>query len=196
MAEGKSNSLKDRLIEAAETRIQENGIDKLSLRKLANDVGVSTMATYHHFENKQALLVHIAMNGYVELSSAMEDAVRIAPDPQSAVKAMMRIYFQFAFDKPDIYRLMFGREIENKRQIPEFKEASLSSFYIMANAVKSLIEAGDHDVDAETIGLSFWATMHGLVGLVADGNILYESESEEKIERLLDQAVRGLFFIQ
>ena len=53
----KRSNLKQDLLEAAEKRIHEGGLEALSLRKLASDVGVTTMATYHHFANKKALLV-------------------------------------------------------------------------------------------------------------------------------------------
>jgi len=50
-----------------------------------------------------------------------------------------------------------------------------------------------NEVDADAVGLSFRGTLHGLVCLVTDGTILYKSRSEEKMEKLIEQAVRGLF---
>ena len=188
-------NLREDLLVAAEKRIQEGGIGALSLRKLAQDSGVTTMATYHHFANKEALLVEIAVNGFNELAKAMSDASSAAASPQEAVTGIMRAYFRFALEKPDIYHLMFGREIQGKQDIPEFKDAASHSFYIMADAIKAHLDNSGHEVDADPVGLSFWGTLHGLACLVTDGTILYRSQSEEKLERLIEQAVKGLFYI-
>ena len=195
VAKRKRGNLRKGLIKAAENRIQEGGVGDLSLRKLAKDTGVTTMATYHHFDNKEALLVQIAVDGFDELAIDMQEASDSTADPKQAVRGIMRAYFRFALKKPDIYHLMFGREIQGKPLIPEFKAAANHSFYIMADAIKSHLDASGHEVDADAVGVSFWATLHGLVCLVTDGTILYNSQSDEKLERLIDSAVKGLFYI-
>lgn len=195
VAAKKKRNLREDLLKAAQSRIQEGGIGALSLRKLAQDTGVTTMATYHHFANKEALLVQIAVGGFAELSQAMQEASDSASTPKAAVRRIMRAYFHFGLQKPDIYHLMFGQEIQGKPLIPEFKEAASHSFYIMADAIKSHLDASGQDVDADAVGLSFWATLHGLVCLVTDGTILYKSRSDEKLERLIERAVKGMFFI-
>lgn len=195
VATQKKRSLRDDLLKAAEKRIRDGGVTGLSLRKLAQDTGVTTMATYHHFKNKEALLVQIAVRGFGELSTAMQSASDSAESPQQAVRGIMREYFHFALQNPEIYHLMFGREIQGKPTIPDFKSAANHSFYIMADAVKSHLDASGHVVDVDAVGMSFWATLHGLVCLVTDGTILYSSRSEEKLEALIDRAVKGLFYI-
>jgi AcrR family transcriptional regulator len=195
MVAKQKRNLREDLVEAAEKRIQEGGIGALSLRKLAQDSGVTTMATYHHFANKEALLVQIAVNGFDQLAKAMTDASDAAASPKEVVTGIMRAYFCFALEKPDIYHLMFGREIQGKPLIPEFKEAANHSFYIMADAIKKHLENGGHEVDKDAVGVSFWGTLHGLACLVTDGTILYKSRTDEKLERLIEQAVKGLFYI-
>lgn len=183
------------LIKAAEKRIQKGGLGALSLRSLAADCGVTPMATYHHFANKEALLVQIAINGFDELGEAMSAASDAASSPQEALTGIMRAYFRFALAKPDIYHLMFGRKIEGKALIPDFKNAARRSFYVMAGAIKRHLDDNGNEVDADAVGLSFWGTLHGLVCLVTDGTILYKSRSEEKVERLIEHAIRGLFYL-
>jgi AcrR family transcriptional regulator len=191
----KKRNLREDLVKAAEKRIQKGGLGDLSFRKLAADTGVTTMAAYHHFANKEALLVQIAINGFEKLGQAMSEAADAASTPQQALTGIMRAYFRFALAKPDIYHLMFGPGIEGKPLIPEFKSAASNSFYVMADAIKRHLEVSGHEVDADAVGLSFWGTLHGLVCLVSDGSILYKSRSEEKVEKLIGQAVRGLFYL-
>jgi len=188
-------NLKEDLLKAAEKRINEGGIGALSLRNLAKDTGVTTMATYHHFVNKEALLVQIAVNGFAELSEMMIMDCSNDATPAENVKAIMRRYFKFALANPHVYHLMFGQEIQAKPTIPEFKEAARKSFYLMANTLKKHLDADGHEVDADAVGMSFWGTLHGLVCLVTDGTILYKSRSDEKLEQLIEQATKGIFYL-
>jgi AcrR family transcriptional regulator len=187
-------NLKNDLLKAAEKRINEGGIGALSLRKLAKDTGVTTMATYHHFANKEALLVQIAISGFARLSEMMMKDCSADAGLDQNVKAIMRGYFKFALQNPYVYHLMFGQEIQAKPTIPEFKEASSKSFYLMANSIRKYLEDSGHEVDVDAVGMSFWGTLHGLVCLVTDGTILYKSRTDEKLELLIDQATKGLFY--
>lgn len=190
----KRRNLREDLIAAAEKRLQQGGLATVSLRKLAADTGVTTMATYHHFANKEALLLQIAVNGFHELARLMSEASDSATSPEDAVTRIMRAYIRFALEKPGIYELMFGREIQGKQLIPEYKKAASDAFYIMASAVKSHLDDSEHDVDVDAVGVSFWGTLHGLVCLVNDGTILYRSQTSEKVDLLIEQAVKGLFY--
>ncbi|MDR9405172.1 MAG: TetR/AcrR family transcriptional regulator, partial [Halothece sp. Uz-M2-17] len=66
--------LRENLIEAAITLINEKGISDLSLRQLARYVGVSHNAPYRHFETKQALLMAVAEEGFIALRKRLEEA--------------------------------------------------------------------------------------------------------------------------
>jgi AcrR family transcriptional regulator len=189
------SDLKADLLEAAENLIKEGGVSALSLRKLAQDTGVTTMATYHHFANKEALLVQIAIKGFDQLAAMMTANLSDEASTKENLKALMRGYFKFALENASVYHLMFGQDIQGKPFIPEFKDASRRSFYIMASALKKHLQADGHEVDEDAVGISFWGTLHGLVCLVSDGTLLYKSQSGEKLEQLIDRAVRGLFFL-
>ena len=56
--------LRSSLLEAAKAMLSESGIEGLSLRKLADRVGVSRTAPYHHFKDKNELLCAIAQEGF------------------------------------------------------------------------------------------------------------------------------------
>ena len=132
----KSGNLRAELIEAAEKRIKEKGISALSLRTLAKDAGVSTMATYYHFANKEALIVQIAVRGFNRLGAEMAKGQSDKASPGDNIKALMRRYFNFALKNIAVYHLMFGQEIQGKPFIPEFKEASRENFYLMATLLQ------------------------------------------------------------
>ena len=189
-------NLKQKLLEAAEQRISDHGLNALSLRKLAGDVGVTTMATYHHFANKKALLVQVAIGGFNDLEKRIMLASRQANSPAEAVEKMMEAYFKFARERYHVYHLMFGQEInEEKMTVPEFKQAAQNGFNVFAHAVKTHMDRSGHQLDLDAVGLCFWAILHGRVSLAAEGSVLDGTRPGMKVKNLFDDAIKNLFHI-
>ena len=190
------SNLKQDLLEAAEKRIHEGGLEALSLRKLAGDVGVTTMATYYHFANKKALLVQVAINGFNDLEQRVSAAVAEAKSPADAVDRIMQGYYAFARERPHVYHLMFGQEINREKQtIPEFKQAAQQGFHVLACAVKTHMDQSGHEVDPDAIGLCLWAILHGRICLAVEGSVLDDTRPEVQIKNLFDDAIKDLFHI-
>ena len=57
-------NLRQSLLEASMRLLDKEGLEALSLRRLAEEVGVSRQAPYHHFKDKQALLAAIGEEGF------------------------------------------------------------------------------------------------------------------------------------
>jgi len=190
-------NLKQKLLEAAEDRIQEHGLNGLSLRKLANDVGVTTMATYHHFANKKALLVQVAIRGFNDLEARIMAASKKADSPAEAVEFMMLAYYKFARDNSHVYHLMFGQEInEEKMTVPEFRNAAQQGFRAFASAVKIHMDQSGHQLDLDAIGLCFWAILHGRISLATEGSVLDGTRPGTQVKNLFDDAIKDLFHIK
>ena len=100
--------LRRALIEAARTIIVRDGAQALSLRGVAREAGVSPAAPYHHFKDKQELVLAVGQMGFEYLGVAMEAELAKADD--SIAERLMAIgvaYVLFARDNPDLYRLMY-----------------------------------------------------------------------------------------
>ena len=65
-------NLRQTLVSTATLMIAENGIESLSLRKLADNVGVSRTAAYHYFQDKNDLLCAIAANGFKRWQNSLD----------------------------------------------------------------------------------------------------------------------------
>ena len=103
-------NLRQSLLEASIKLLDNEGFDALSLRRLAEEVGVSRQAPYHHFRDKQALLAAIGEEGF----SRLNQMLAIVTDDQTLslderlYQAVLG-YFNFALDHTALYRLMFGQ---------------------------------------------------------------------------------------
>src|SRR5271154_1132897 len=111
--------LRDALVRAGRTILEEDGLAVLSLRRVARTAGVSPAAPYHHFADKQALLDAVATQGFDALTSAMETRMAKETDPDARLDASGVGYVVFAVENPALFRLMFGaREQKLSRIAP------------------------------------------------------------------------------
>lgn len=100
--------LRNALLAAALDLLEEDGLENLSLRRVAARVGVSHAAPAHHFPTLRALLTALATIGFERFDAAMGAArAAAAPEPAAQLRAAERGYLNFAEANPALFRLMF-----------------------------------------------------------------------------------------
>lgn len=178
------------LLTSATAIINQKGVDGLSMRKLAEEVGVSRSAAYHHFKDKNALLCAIAQAGFDLQTELLKHFVDEAIDESSFYRYVLA-YLRFASENPQTYDLMFGKEIWKLGEpTPELKTVSKASFQHWVVQVKELQDKGvlDNEEPPVRVGKTCWATLHGLSRLVNDG--IYTENSD--LELMAKTAARML----
>jgi AcrR family transcriptional regulator len=181
--------LRSTLLNAANMLLKETGIEGLSLRKLADKVGVSRTAPYHHFKDKNQLLCAIAEQGFVQWQ---QDAANIFSQagltPKEKYRQFFHGYISYAADNPELYDLMFGRTIWKQNSATnELRNAAYPSFNHQVKMTKKWQTQGLMPSDENTLRLSqvTWGTMHGIARLLIDG--IYADRSH--IDEMCDCAV-------
>lgn len=166
-------NLRQALLEVALRHLQTLGPDKISLRALAREVGVSQTAPYRHFDDKNALLAALAEDGYRRLTAATTLDARA---PGDAVERLYRsglCYIRFAQEHPELYKLMFGPVIEQPLSYPALQEAGSEAFNVILELVQAGIASGAFaEENPQLLAMSCWAMVHGIASLLIDG--MYE----------------------
>ncbi len=165
--------LRQTLLQAAKQRLESHGIEGLSLRKLAEDAGVSRTAPYHHFKDKNALLSAIAAEGFEQWH---KEAKVIFDDdsltPQVRLKRFIRGYVGYADKHPQMYDLMFGRTIwKSGEPTDDLKSVAFPAFQFQVIMTKEWQKQGLLPTDKDTLRLAqvTWSTLHGIARLLIDG---------------------------
>ncbi len=153
------------LVGAALALLAEGGIDALSLREVARRAGVSAMAPYRHYADKEALLAAVAEHGFVGLGAALREA-DAAASPERALVSQASAYVRYALAHPALFRLMFGPK--RSAVHPGLMAAGDAAYAVLAERVASQT-ATDADREARVIGC--WSLVHGLASLFLDGQI-------------------------
>lgn len=187
--------LRPTLLNAATEMINESGVEGLSLRKLAECVGVSRTATYHHFKDKHDLLCAVAAQGFLTWQQIEQDTFN---DTSIELKERYRLfvfrYIEFAAKNPAIYDLMFGRTLWKSGQSNQgLRDIAYPCFQHQVEMTKAWQEKGIIAQGEKTLRLAqvTWGTMHGIARLLIDG--IYADA--HNIEEMCDCAV-NLFLTQ
>ena len=185
-------NLRTALLVAAERTVRERGVQELSLRELAREVGVSHGAPRRHFPDRQALLDALADAGFARLGAELRSAADGAGEGfQARLRATAAAYVRFATRDPALLELMFASK--QREQSGALHEAADRAFSVMLELIAQgqadgAIEAGQ----PERVGLVLFATIQGIAALVTGGMV-----QAERLDQLVADAIghflRGSF---
>ncbi len=167
------------LVDVALTMIENEGIESLSLRKLAQNIGVSRTAAYHHFTNKQQLLAAVTAKGFILWSTEVK---LITDDPRlsEADKFTQYVYryVEFSTKHPALYRLMFGHLLwKHPQDIDQLRDVAYPSFQQQVALAQHWQQHGLLNPQLTPLRLAqvLWGSLHGIAMLFIDG--IYQSET-------------------
>jgi AcrR family transcriptional regulator len=186
--------LKNALIDAGIEILAKEGVQALTLRKVARKVGVSHAAPYAHFTDKQALVAAIATEGYATLYRELSQAAALHPDdPAQRLIEVAWAYLQFAIDKPDHFKVTFSGIVEQEADYPEYVEYSKKSLALVTDLIADCQQAGlAESNDIELLAVSIWAAIHGFILLLLGNQIPGRLLDRFTLREMLVLHVRGI----
>jgi AcrR family transcriptional regulator len=166
-------ALREALLKAAETVLERDGLQGLTLRAVAREAGVSHAAPTHHFGDLTGLISELAAIGYRNFNAAMAAAPGMAGSPEGG-RARALAYVAYAQAHPGMYGLMFRTERLDMSR-PALHEAANASFAGLAGA----IGASRHEhISAQALSLEqgaaiarAWSLVHGFTMLLLDDRL-------------------------
>lgn len=156
------------LVDVATTLVRRGGADGFSLRAAAKELGVDPAAAYRHFEDKEALLRAVAVNGFVALAETMEAGVARADDAAGRLAAVGGAYVDFAVGEPALFRLMFAGAVVAPAEV---SGVARSPSRILSDSIEALHAEGLCTIDLPGAALLAWSAVHGLAFLIIDGRL-------------------------
>ncbi len=165
--------LKNALIKAGVEILSKEGIDGLSLRKVAQRAGVSHNAPYSHFPDKQSLIAAISTEGFKQLYDELGLAIAAFPrDPKRQLQEGAWAYVQFAMNNTDTFKIMFSGVLKKEKEYPAFVEISHKTFERVVDVVKACQNAGVlSSTRPEILAVAVWGQIHGIISLRLEGQI-------------------------
>jgi len=183
-------NLRTALLAQAERTLRERGVQALSLRELAREVGVSHGAPRRHFPDRQALLDALAHDGFARLGEELRSAVDGAGDDfQARLQATATAYVRFATRHAALLELMFaGKHGEQSGELNAVAERAFSVMLelIEQGQAEGALERGE----PERVGLVLFATIQGIAALVT-GGMVDAGQVDELVADAIAHFLRG-----
>lgn len=165
-------STEQKIAAAARRLLDEDGPEAVTMRRVADAVGITAMAIYRHYQDRETLLNTLADRGFEELASRLAKR-RFSGGIEQKLTRMGEIYLDHALANPRLFELMFLKPRAGARQYPRDFKAGLSpTVNLMVEAVKEGMEAGIfRKGDAHQIVFEMGALSHGLIMLYLGGRM-------------------------
>jgi AcrR family transcriptional regulator len=177
---------RDRIFKAARKLFDEKGLEGVSLRNVAKKIGITPMAIYRHFEDKEALIDALVLDGLAEWSARVE-----ALPPCNGLAKIQQIgeaYLDFALKEPRRYEAAFLLHSSKARRYPDdFLAGHSPAGNAQLQAFNEAVAQGSIAKDAPIEMLVTNAGLsQGLVTLYRAGRI---AGSEEEFRALYRRAM-------
>jgi len=179
--------LKNALIQAGIEILSREGVNALSLRKVARRAGVSHAAPYAHFADKQALVAAISTEGYKKLYKRVYRAVqRHQGDPLRQFVEAAWAYVEFALTDPDHFKITLSGVVEKEKDYPAFVKISRKSFRLVVELVEAgqragILNAGPPDL----VAASVWGLVHGFASLILEDQLSHTLLERYSLKEML-----------
>ncbi len=171
--------------------------DAVSIRAVADEVGLTAPAIYRHFPDKAHLIFEVCARRFdVMNAEVVEPAVRSSTDPVEVLRALARGYVQFGVANPEHYRIMFmGHAAHTPELYADARILESGSFGAVVPVVQEGMDRGllRHDLgDALVLTWTMWAALHGLVAIAVAKPEMPGPPLAEQVTAMIDVVMRGL----
>ncbi|MGB1465251.1 MAG: TetR/AcrR family transcriptional regulator [Alcanivorax nanhaiticus] len=165
-------------IQAVRDLVSENGLEKLSVRKVADRIGYTAGMLYHVFANLDDLILQANADTLEQLLSAMTEREDVSP--RERLDQMARVYVSMARDQTALWKMVFLHQMQNQAQVPEWYLQKTAALFSQVEAcMASLAErqtAGQIHLAARTL----WGSVHGIAVLAADDKLVVAGDVDEQ----------------
>src|SRR5687767_6069952 len=153
------------IIQCALCELESEGLDGFSLRAVGSAAGLSAMAVYRHFKNKEDLLRAVGEEAFIAFQLRFAD-IRDVPI-QEWIRLAGREYVEFALDDPGRFEACFVLQTQVERIYPQdFRAGKSPVISLMTQKIQAAQAAGQlRSGDALEVALLLWSQLHGIVML-------------------------------
>lgn len=194
-AKGDGHLRRAEILAAAERIFVRDGYEGATIRRIADEVGVSSTALYVHFRDKSEMLFEICERAFAEMTAANTTILAEPLDAGTRVRRMLDAYLDFALANPNAYWLVFNRAPGQPGPTHEAEAAHTlgkQCYERFESAFGELAGSGRLHVAPDVACQVMWAGVHGLASLLITKADFHWADQATLRAALLDGLFRGL----
>lgn len=171
---GEGHTRREEILQAAKELFLEHGYDSVTIRKIADRVGVSAPALYLYFPDKEQMMLALCDQTFGHLLESLGDIEKNVSDPRDRIRKFGEAYLRFGLQHPDEYRLIFlgsnipesMRKVGHRMPIDDPTRPGVVGSVVFQRLVNVLTDAEASGLKlnypADTCAELCWMTIHGL----------------------------------
>ena len=182
------------ILDAARELFENEGYDKVTMRRIAEAIEYSPTTIYLHFEDKDDLVRALCNEDFARLLQALSLSPPAA-DPIESIRQLGRAYVGFAVDNPNHFRFMFmSAHHKDEARTPD--DPGWRSFGALLDAVKRGVAAGRFKaVDPLTAAQVLWMNVHGVACALITmppAQWPHGPAANDLVDQVIENGIRGL----
>jgi AcrR family transcriptional regulator len=191
-AKGDGHLRRIEILEAAERIFVADGYEGATIRKIADEVGVSSTALYMHFHDKDEILQEICLAWVQALLKQNTEIAARPTDAVSRIRLILEAYMRMGLEHPNAYLLVYcaPQRPGGSAATAEVAQKCYAAYadVVQEIAAEGRLRAGDADAAAQAL----WAACHGLVALMIARPTVDWAPACELTSLLLEGLLHGL----
>jgi AcrR family transcriptional regulator len=156
------------MIAASREIVLAEGIDALTIRRVAKAIGYCGGSIYSYFDSREAIAIELVREGFDRLNEFMKAAHNVV-DPIERLHAIGYAYLGFAEQEPASFRLIFMNQAKLSDQIMAEaieRHGGFKTYEFLVDAVRKVLEMRNiTSIDPHEIAQLAWSTIHGVATL-------------------------------
>jgi AcrR family transcriptional regulator len=189
---GQGERLREEILEAAERLLIQTGNEEaVSIRAVADAVGVTPPSIYLHFADKSDLIYAVCEKNFAEFAHFIEAAIPGAAGPLDVLRGLGRAYVRFGLEHPEQYRILFLTRPPEGWTADRILENA--AFGHLLDAVQACLDARLlAPANPLLVGLGLWAAVHGITSLLITKPQLPWPDVDQLVDHVVSMCVDGL----
>ncbi|AFZ32753.1 transcriptional regulator, TetR family [Gloeocapsa sp. PCC 7428] len=185
-------ALRQGILDDASNLLLREGLQALSMRRIAQMVGCSTTVLYTMFGSKQGLIDELYLKGFAMLRQALA-VVPPSDNLREYLISLGQAYREFALANPTYYAVMFCQTSPEFTPTKNCIQQSWSSFALLVSTVQACMDAEVLvEDDPQEVAKMLWAVVHGHVGLELTGHFSNSTIAAERFNHTIRVILNGL----
>jgi AcrR family transcriptional regulator len=188
------DTLRHRLVDAAERRIAEQGLAGLKARQVTADAGCALGALYNAFDDLDDLVLHVNARTLDRLAAAFDDAKKGGEDAEETMAVLARTYVSFALENRMLWSAVFALALPEGRSAPDWY---VVRYRALIDQIVGPLATLRPDLSPDQLQLrarTLFAAVHGVVWLFLDARFLAVPQDRitPEVAALVKAMTRGL----
>jgi AcrR family transcriptional regulator len=191
---GEGHARRAEILAAAERIFVEVGYEGATIRKIADEVGLSSTALYMHFSEKSEILHEICRAAFARLQEANAAVIAEAGPPEVRLRRLLESYVDFGFANPNAYRLIYLTRPIEARDGAQSASQNLGGelFRSFEAIVEEAAATGRLRGEPRPTAQALWAGSHGIVSLMITKPYFDWVDRETLTRTMMDALFAGL----